>query len=736
MKPVKYIDPTTKRKVIQSSVASAVIAIIIVSTVVITMYPNMISLPTFTRDSDYVQINHTVPSAFADYIPYSVNITPHAPQYTVASDLSNVLGVEQYGLDTGTLSMIAQNYFAVRLSTFNQSSDVYKDNTENDYPTYITVDSIIHAYHVLYDYSLRAFEFYNSSILIQNLTQKMVEESLWLSQQYTNDTLKELALKDAAYFSVAMKLFDPNWTVPSEVSEVVQEELSLIEAHSGNFPSPIFGYTEDYSQYVPRGHYTRSEALKNYFKGMMWYGRMHFNLRPGDGSIEIKQGQNFTLMALMITYLMDTSQISGQNCMDIWKTLSNVIDFFVGTPDDLTLPEYIEIMHKVYGDPVSILEFENTTKLNEFIDIGLTYRSPKILSYSIYSDENAENSTKGLRFFGQRYIPDSYMFQQLVFDKVGANSIPRYFPKGLDIMSVLGSIRAEQILNMSELKYDNYIQQIYKLRDEINNLNETTWVSNLYWLWLYSLIPVFDGSRDGYPSFAQSSAWADRELVTALGSWTELRHDTILYAKQSYARLGFSQPNLQVGYVDPYPEVYGRLAALVDMTIRGLESRNILHSELGARLSVMKQILLRLQDISVKELLGESLNQSDFSYISLIGDNLDFLMNMEDVLPDITSQVDAQQSLVADVHTDGNTMQCLEEAIGKPGLIYVVVPINGKLYLARGPTFIYYEFTQPISNRLTDEQWYGMVVSGNTPGLPWWTSSYIAEPVSMFEPAP
>ena len=50
--------------------------------------------------------------------------------------------------------------------------------------------------------------------------------------------------------------------------------------------SPIFTYAEDYSQYLPRGHYTRSMRLKNYFLAMMWHGRMTFLLTGGDeGSI-------------------------------------------------------------------------------------------------------------------------------------------------------------------------------------------------------------------------------------------------------------------------------------------------------------------------------------------------------------------------------------------------------------------------------------------------------------------
>ncbi|MBP5792523.1 MAG: DUF3160 domain-containing protein, partial [Spirochaetaceae bacterium] len=41
-------------------------------------------------------------------------------------------------------------------------------------------------------------------------------------------------------------------------------------------------YTEDYSQYKPRGHYTKNERLKAYFRTMMWFGRINFCLADPD----------------------------------------------------------------------------------------------------------------------------------------------------------------------------------------------------------------------------------------------------------------------------------------------------------------------------------------------------------------------------------------------------------------------------------------------------------------------
>ena len=59
------------------------------------------------------------------------------------------------------------------------------------------------------------------------------------------------------------------------------------------------------------------------------------------------------------------------------------------------------------------------------------------------------------------------------------------------------------------------------------------WAQNLYWNWLYTLLPLLEPKGEGWPVFMQNQAWTDKSLNTALGSWAELRHDTILYAKQS-----------------------------------------------------------------------------------------------------------------------------------------------------------------------------------------------------------
>ena len=54
-------------------------------------------------------------------------------------------------------------------------------------------------------------------------------------------------------------------------------------------------------------------------------------------------------------------------------------------------------------------------------------------------------------------------------------------------------------------------------------------------------------------------------------------------------------------------------------------------------------------------------------------------------------------AVVADVHTDSNSQQALEEGVGDAFPIYVLVPVEGKLTLTKGGVFSYYEFTVPLA---------------------------------------
>lgn len=153
----------------------------------------------------------------------------------------------------------------------------------------------------------------------------------------------------------------------------------------------------------------------------------------------------------------------------------------------------------------------------------------------------------------------------------------------------------------------------------------------------------------------------------------------------------------------------------------GLESRNLLIDEYKGKLAKMEKVLLTLKAISEKELTNKDLEKNDYDFIEGIGGTLEDLVTFSAAETEkITSEADTKMEIVADVHTDGNTAQVLEEGVGEPMNLLVVVKVSGDLYLTSGAIFSYYEFKHPMSDRLTDEKWQQMT----KPSLPNFTQSF------------
>ena len=250
---------------------------------------------------------------------------------------------------------------------------------------------------------------------------------------------------------------------------------------------------------------------------------------------------------------------------------------------------------------MQLADLDDDLLLEQFIDSALTLREPLILGHPL-SDSDDLNQTMGLRFMGQRYIPDSYILGQLVYKNVGTITEPRLMPLGLDVMAAFGSSRAWELLD-DQKHFFNYVSQMEMLWNQIGNMTTSEWTHNLYYLWLYSLLPLLNDPGENYPLFMQSAAWVDKQLSTTLASWAELRHDTILYAKQAYTyeRGSWEPPSLPEGYVEPVPAIYARLASLCQMMLSGLDSRSLLSTLIEGKLTQLKELLLDFQSCPCQE---------------------------------------------------------------------------------------------------------------------------------------
>lgn len=729
--------------------------------------PGPIALP----PEDAVDLN----AFFAGfYEPVAANVRPSVPAYTLplAADgiqnLAEVSGKVRLS-DPGRGLLLASGIVAIDSGRTDDVAEFYENLKERELPIFITTDSILHLYHIQFDETLRQIEeqeFYPDMIALSRVMQAEFSGRLRGAKGIEREAMR----KGLAYFSVGLKLLDPKAAVPAEVSQMVDSELGLIDKHAGFADSPVFAYREDYSQYVPRGHYTRSENLKRYFKAMMWYGRLTMLIKGAaesgpyahqDALVSEKEAKAQTMMAAVIAGTLPAVKLpDGRTGQKAWARLYAVTAYYVGLADDLTPAEYRQALRAALGPnfkPGAIADDKTFRAVQAEL---ARLRPPAIYSGTGESAVNVDlepgrditpeqldkalGKTQGLRLLGQRYVPDSYMMGRLVAPTVGTKQGPpafttvevpdfgpiRAFPRGLDVMAVLGSDRALAIVkNIGDGDYQRYDETIAKLRSEFAAISVKDWNRNLYWSWLYALKGLTTPPTGaGLPTFMTTDAWTDKQLNAALGSWSSLRHDTILYAKQSYtmtitAEAAPFDPELVgpvVGYVEPVPDFYARLVALTRMTRKGLGEMKALDETALGRLQALEDLLARLQALSEKELRNETLEEADY----------EFIRNFADALSGIVTGADAtaqKTTLIADVHTDQNSGEVLEEGTGYLRLMLVAYKLpQGHILVGAGPVYSYYEFRHPMADRLTDEKWREMLSGGTAPKLPEWTATFAA----------
>ena len=586
-------------------------------------------------------------------------------------------------------------------------TDLYGSHRSWDYgrdysmvPLFITSDYLLHAYHLVMDRMLQQAEERKLFFRLKEFTLKLISESEGDLGRLQAPSLRQASLKNLAFFSVPMKLLDTTFVVKAEVRDEVEAELQHIRSASGFEMSPNTGLNEDYSQYKPRGHYTKTKRLSDYFQAMMWYGRQAFTTESKD----------LTLRAILLVRSLGIAEVRG-----LWQSISRPIDFLIESADDFTLADYEPVVLRVFGKSPSEDNLLDQTKIANFATEVGTLRVPQISGRPLANRLDPKSIERGFRIFGQRAIPDSRIFNDLTSPRVGNDSRPRNMPTALDIMGVLGSSEATEMLKLDS-GIPGYREAFNRLKTEYASLPDRTWTKTVYWNWLNTLRPLLEEKGMSYPFFMRSKGWRRKSLLTAVASWSELRHDTMLYSKQSYAEQGEGgeeevppQPPQPKSYVEPDLEFFNRFIDLIQTTAWTMSDQKLLSDEYFRKLSLLFDRAKKLRAIAQKELLNENIDKAEYDF--LLECATDFGANvLPDEMGDIVEQKHKQMALVADVHTDAFDGTVLEVGVGSPQRIYVAVKDkSGGTRVCVGYVYSFYEFQQPMNQRLTDDEWKAMI---------------------------
>ncbi len=683
----------------------------------------------------------------------NINIDYSSAEYFDSIDI-------KYNLTDYEKSLINKNGFMVseRL-TKSSFGEALLDIYHKDLPLFITTDAILNAFHQSYDRILKDVELGVLIGRLNELLNKLHSALPQLKTKYASYPEMRQMLKDAdVYLTVPRKLLDENSSpyFNDNIEKVNKLYAKSFEAKGIDYDT-LFAeacVAVDWSQFKPRGHYLSDfygeGKLQNYFRAMMWLGRIEIYLIPPQSLPEpecLQQNFQDAMRQIIDSYLL-TELFDISDSWQLYYDFEKILRYFVGDQDNVTLSNLLYIKENLQInnadellDSLKIVEFQDTLKIQSFA-------AQKILSQILISGNSTSPDgivpSSAFMMFGQRFVIDSYVTGGVVFDKIfyNGNRICRLFPSTLDPMFALGNDAAGQLLK-PELDQYHYSSNLDALRYLINSYGTEFWDNTIYNSWLNSvrkLNPPTD--RTSLPRFMQTGAFWQQKLNTQLASWAQLRHDNLLYAKQSYT--GGTICSYPYTYVEPFPKFYETLKDYA------LSAKNKF-AELPFENEYIKPTITRyfddfipimdnLQIISQKILdqipftVEEDSFMHNVIYDTYVGSGYPYMgwypkLYYNDYFYD---QMMKQDNLVADIHTTptncGGALIGAVTHVGTGNInlgVFVADLPETKNVAFVAPVMSYYEYVSTNFFRLTDQEWSNQYLQSAV--RPSWVNIYLAD---------
>ena len=438
---------------------------------------------------------------------------------------------------------------------------IFEPYLKSDLPVFITTDSLLNAFHVLFDDATFRFEQINAGrlpeivrLLWQSISPRKASPVKPVTsdgntpgaKQDSEDEYRQLetAARHKAQFAVGvgLKLLgDTETQMPDEIQLLIDEEVRNIVRASGQ-PTPAWpeyddGYDTpvDYSVFRPIGFYSRSESLQRYFRTMRWFQTYPFMI-----------DRDKDLLAIMM----------------LGKSLSTAF------PDDRAKRLKIEKFFKCYNELM---------RAGRDLDILLAAqirrdRPTDLEAVRRYIADKAAAKDTG----HGRAVPSSGVFHivapvessdtRLFQQTTALQDFDRRRPSGLEVCAAIGSSYAgDQLAASLPSPYGQLlIQAIDESRDYLND-------PGLFNSYLNCLAALVDPAEPDAPAFMSGGAWQAKGCNTVLSGWVQFRHRLRRDAYATVYAVGEALEGLPPGFVEPDPEFYGRIGDLVDRLTGSLE---------------------------------------------------------------------------------------------------------------------------------------------------------------------
>ena len=386
---------------------------------------------------------------------------------------------------------------------YKQIFSAYMDGSR---PLFITSDSVLNAYHVLYEESILRLEKANAGKLSEIL--QFVWKHLPAAGKGYRGRPKLVAAarkRAQVVIGTALRLLGDTSIKPSrDVAALIDAEVKRVEAASGQVKPKWLGapgatfVALDYTRYKPRGFYTKSDRLKRYFRAVSWLQSIPFRLSSDEELVSM----------LMLAGCLDWDNFPKHDFMKAreYEHFFRIYARFVGAADDwdlTTLQDEAGNNKRLNLDPRNK---EGLTRLRNDLKREATGygKGPLINDQLRFApDDPSQTAEPNFRVLSARRTPDAILFGRTT----DLRRFKRPFPSGLEVCASLGSTFARSKLTGGDRE---------KLLETIDGCHAHFKGHGLYVRYLDCLAALLDKPERDAPAFMSGEAWQTKSCQTVL----------------------------------------------------------------------------------------------------------------------------------------------------------------------------------------------------------------------------
>lgn len=646
-------------------------------------------------------------------------------------------------------------------------TQIFAPYVEPAMPVFITSDSILHAYHVLLEESVRQLELAQSAEALR-VVRGMLEHLDEAAEAVTGDAALVAGAKRRAQIvaGTASALLGESPQLSGEAAEIVRDEVARVEKAEAQHKPSWLGppgepdlITLDYSRYKPRGFYDGNETLARYFRAIAWLQSIPFRAERDEELLAA------LLLADGIAAERFADAAERDRCLGFFAAFRELI----GDRDDWDLTVAAAVLPSPWRLDLGTGELAAIRQ--RLLDMPL----PRI---------NDQVATQPLgpnfRVVSAYRTPEALLFERTINEG-------RPFPTGLEVCVALGSpYAANALIERGEAH----------VVDEVRKAKALFSGKSLYFDYFDCAATLLAEPAANAPAFMSTDPWQAKSCQTALAGWAQLRHTYVLQSKQTQMVFAsFDADRDPKGFVEPNPSFFARLEQLAKrtaacfakapqlgpreraahnaltelrLTLRFLEKLEAAGGALSRDDVDEHRILIRLHRHPNEMTLGETIHEvkdlmqriesgessvSAFDDHGPIEDLWSKLASLSSSLRRLAEKQLADEPFtakeerfiydygtplarlvfhcghasetprddtprIADVLSNTAEGGYLEVGIGRPRLVYVLYPVRGREVLCRGAVFPYHEFVSPV--RLTDDEWKQQLDAPQPPPLADW----------------